>query len=375
MGLTSIATVVVAVLLTLVVFAAAVVLPPRWVGRWWSPIARGGLVLLVALLVLVSVALGLNRQNGWYTSWAELFGQRGHLTTSAAGAPPAAAAAGPTATPTPRTSSVAPLPRPGERRQVYAVFGARSGAHGRVIVHLPESYASSPQRRYPVLLALHGYPGTPSSWETPMNLPAQVDAAVASGALAETIVVMPAVNDPVADDGECVDGVPDRPGLETWLAHDVPAWAHDHLRVAAGRGSWAVAGYSAGGWCSTMLAVRHPDLVAAGISLSGYVAPDLPGGAPWAEDSAEARRYDLTGIVASAPPSVALWMQLGHADRFRPAIDAFLAAVRAPTSVTVIRDDVSGHRWDVWRDHLPAALAWLGGHVAGFAPVSGDTRA
>src|SRR5258707_1859269 len=60
-----------------------------------------------------------------------------------------------------------------------------------VFVYLPPSYASSPNRRYPVVYLLHGYGLTAERWLTFLDLGASADKNMAAGTVREMILVNP----------------------------------------------------------------------------------------------------------------------------------------------------------------------------------------
>ncbi len=72
------------------------------------------------------------------------------------------------------------------------------------------------------------------------------------------ILVMPDILGGFDNDTECVDSA--RGNVETYLTEDVPATVVPRLSTAPPGPQWAVAGFSLGGMCSLMLALRHPDL-------------------------------------------------------------------------------------------------------------------
>lgn len=371
MGLTDTAFFVVLLAATILVFVATVAFVPRLVGAWWAVLARAVLILLVAVLVLVTTAVRFNAMNGWYTSWSDLGGadSTSHTVVTGAGAGQAAAD-GAVAPSTPPPANLPALPEPGKRLQTYTVTGKASGVTAKVLVLLPADY-EQPQAAstsYPVIQAMHGYPGTPSGWTGAMSLGDQLDTAVSGRKVADSIVVVPELNSPVSADGECVDA-PGGPKLETWLTTDVPEFARTHLRVRTDRASWAAMGYSAGGWCSAMAGVLHPDRYSASIVMGGYFAPSFSGSSPLRAGSAQAKRYDLTAAIQAKAPALAMWIQAGTQSEFWPQTQAFLAAVRAPMSATTVIQPTSGHRFDVWKAEVPDALAWLGSNVPGFKPA------
>src|SRR5215469_15164232 len=63
-----------------------------------------------------------------------------------------------------------------------------------VAVYLPPSYATSRNRRYPVLYVLHGYGRTAEKWAPFIDLPGGADRDIAAGKSKEMIIVIPDAN-------------------------------------------------------------------------------------------------------------------------------------------------------------------------------------
>lgn len=368
MGLTDPGLLGLLIVCSVLAFGAAVVLTARWRRGWPAAAGRSGLILLVVVLTLTTTAVYLNDANGWYVSWSDLAGITGAQTVASRGPRSAVAAAGRSAAVAHAGASVSALPVPGGRLQTYTYRGPLSGVTAQIDVLLPPGYqATGPRARsYPVIEAFHGYPGTPSGWTKTMGLQDIVDTLVSTNRIAPPIVVVPQADVPLGQDGECVDAT-GGPRLETWLTKDVPNFVASRFRVEPRRSGWATMGYSAGGWCSAMAGVLHPDTYGASIVLSGYFAPAFATGAPPMAPGALAR-YNLVQSVRRQSPSLALWIQAGRRSDFWPQTQQFLAAVRPPTSVTTVIQSDTGHRWSIWKAQLPVALTWLGSHLPGFAP-------
>lgn len=251
------------------------------------------------------------------------------------------------------------------------VPGETSGHTGRALLWVPADYFDSARstRRYPVVLAMHGSPGTPENMLEKPHLTQKLRGAVSRGSIAEAVLVIPETT-PGGIDTECVDSSQVR--METWLAMDVPAWTAAHLRVRTDRSSWATLGYSAGGYCAALLPMRHPQVFATGIVMSGYFHADFSARyRPFGPGSPEYRQVDLVALARAHPPQVALWVQASSADKqFWPNEQELLAAVRPPTSVTSVVLQHAGHRWSVWDELLPQALEWLGRTAPGFRPAT-----
>ena len=139
-----------------------------------------------------------------------------------------------------------------------------------VRVLLPRGYASSPDRRYPVLYLLHGTVGGAADWTT-QGRAEQITAG------RPLIVVMPDIGSNYDGGGWCANwfngGAGGRPRWETFHIDELIPWIDHNLRTVANRGGRAVAGLSQGGFCSMSYAARHPDVFGVALSFSG--APDI----------------------------------------------------------------------------------------------------
>jgi enterochelin esterase-like enzyme len=192
----------------------------------------------------------------------------------------------------------------------------------------------------------------------------------AAGHLAPAVVVMPFYT-PGQIDTECVDGGAGQPQVEQWLTRDVTGWVEHHLRVGNSRTSWATFGLSAGAWCASMLAMLHPDLYSAAISLGGYYQPDFARTyIPFKPGSPQWDHYDLLRVAHDHPPTVALWVQTSKADAVSYGTTRqLLATAKPPTSITADVLPNAGHRLSVWTALIPQTLQWLGRTAPGFTPA------
>lgn len=375
MSLTGVALPWVLGLIAVACFAMLVIdLPGRRLRAPWSVVLRG----LTALLLVASTLLGagalLNNEYAFYTNWSDLLGQEGPSTTMHNGTSAAAAAAHPQSGPlsTVRAPASLPaLPNPGSRLQTFTVTGASSGVRTTVLVWLPRGYNPASQHRYPVIMALHGYPGRPSSNVKYVQLNATLDKLTAEHKIAPSILVMPQINTPETYDTECLN-IPGGPQVETWLSQDVPDWVVTHFRASTQRSSWATFGYSFGGYCSAFLGIRHPGTFGASIVLQGYFAPTFaPNPDPIPGGQAALRQYDLTAIAHRTPPAMALWVLTSKGDPISyPSSMRLLKQARPPMSVTADVLPTGGHRAAVFVPRIPRALTWLGTELPGFRAAS-----
>jgi enterochelin esterase-like enzyme len=129
-----------------------------------------------------------------------------------------------------------------------------------VLVYMPPSYATNPNRRYPVVYFLHGYGiGAQAQWNA-MTVPQSVDAALAAGAK-EMILVLP--DSFTVHNGSMYSTSPTTGDWETFMAEELVAYIDGHYRTVATRASRGLAGHSMGGYGAFRIGMKHPEVPAA----------------------------------------------------------------------------------------------------------------
>ena len=304
---------------------AAVLLFAVLLGLGWDRVrvaGRCGLVAAAVLSVVAAVSVQLN-----------------HLTEAF---PPDSAAADPSST--------------GSRLLTVSVPGVLTM---QMYVYLPAGYHGG-RLRYPVIEALHGYPGSPVSWLRKLDVQSYLDHEIAAGRMAPTIVLFPWQTPQHMLDTECTN-LRDGPQAETFLTVDVPSYARTHYRVRTDRAGWGLTGYSAGAFCAINLALRHPDEYAAAAAMSGYASPGITIG-----DGSERTTNNPGWRLHHLPqPAVSLWLGWSDDDR-ESARDSRRMAAEAhpPLLVTTAAVARGGHSSAVWRRMEPPAFDWLSARLA-----------
>ncbi|HEY6458372.1 MAG TPA: alpha/beta fold hydrolase [Steroidobacteraceae bacterium] len=134
------------------------------------------------------------------------------------------------------------------------------------VVVLPPGYASHPQRRYPVVYALHGYSIGAQQWIHEIHVPQTLEGAFAKGAR-EMIVVLP--DSKTAYGGSFYSRSATTGDFETYVVHDVVQFIDSHYRTLANRLSRGLVGHSMGGYGAARLGMRHPEVFGALYIMSG----------------------------------------------------------------------------------------------------------
>lgn len=351
-------------------FFAVVIVPRRRAPGLGKHVIQFVCIILVTVLTLLTVFFKLNSDNQWYSSWGDLLsgGDGGTVTTTEAGynEPSAQPAAD-----VPHSAFTAAQINPQKNKDIggqlnpqaesgqwatFSLKGGHSGVTQQVTVWLPPSYFTHPDRAYPVITAFTGFPGAISTYTDSMSMDLHIRNSVRDGKIREPIVVIPNVF-PGNNDTECLDS--DRGRYETFVSQDVVDWIRTNLRPSSDPKAWSTFGYSAGGWCSSMFAVRHPDIWNHSVNLAGYFAPEYSPGQPL--KVSDPGQYDLAGIVAEKKPDVNMWFFSGGQDTTAlKAVNSFKDSVADPTSLSINISETGGHRVALWGTQIEPSLEWLG---------------
>ena len=147
-----------------------------------------------------------------------------------------------------------------------------------VFVYLPPSYASQPNRRYPVVYFLHGYGATAEAYWKLMVVPDAASKVMNAGTVHEMILVLPDAH--TLYDGSMYSNSPTTGYWETYIARDLVAYIDSHYRTIANRDSRGLAGHSMGGYGTLRLAMKYPEVYSSFYAMSSCCLMNNPGLAP-----------------------------------------------------------------------------------------------
>ena len=350
----SLATQWVSVALAVIAAAGLAALWNRGRGWWRWPLRAATALACVTTLALVA-GIWVNRQMNLFPTWSEVSGRLPD-------APPVGQL---------RVDQVSAA---GSRIVTFRIPGPASGISLPAKAYLPPGYDSAAGRhtRYPVVEALAGFPGTPSVWLLGFGAQASLDAEIAAGRMAPTVVVFPRQNFNQTRDSECIDAAGGAK-FDTYLTQDVYAMVTRLLRVRTDRAGWAVIGTSTGGFCATNLALRHPQRWSAVASLSGYylaVTDPTTGDLYHGDQHLRDQNSPLWRVRNLPLPRLALFLCVAADDRpgYRE-MQEFVTALKPPVSVTRMVVPQGGHTGAVWRAALPTIWDWLSGWLAAPEPT------
>lgn len=345
MELTSTSFLVTLIVVTALAMIAALLLWNRIPGPGWVrwP-ARLVMIALCQLTAICVVATWINGSYGLYSSWDDLLG-----------------------TDTGQNPSTMTGPPPGRAKFTLGGDGTRStyfrGSHsklaGQVIVWTPPEYDApgADKTRFPVLMLLHGYPGTPQSWIDVGDMPGALQQLVQQGSAHPFIVVIPELN-PGGVNTDCTN-TPQRK-VADWLAEDVPDLIAKHFRTLAKPKGWGLMGISTGAFCAAKLPLQYPGVFRAGAALD----PDPLTGDPGVlTDPVLRERNSPMWLVEHTKKSdVGLFLATSAQDKDSPPeqLAAFTkAAEGSGVRVKTLVHPKGGHNFQTWIAMYPEALGWL----------------
>jgi S-formylglutathione hydrolase FrmB len=347
----------------LVVVGLALVLRRR--GRL-TRLRKGVLVAVTAVLLLVGSGAGVNAHFDYFRTLGDVLGL-----------PPSDEVA--------LAALLARRDRP-DRGVVTTMIvpGRTSGFTARpAMVYVPPAWFARPRPALPVVMLLHGTPGTPQDWLDGGQAGAAADAYAAAHGGSAPILVMPDINGTVDADSECVDGPAGR--VETYLTVDVPRFVDQVFHAAPPGRRWAVAGLSEGGSCSLVLALRHPQVFETFGDYAGLAGPRagetnadtasavtvLFGGSPAAFSA-----HEPADLLASRRyPQLGGWFEVGDADAEPAAAVGTLVPAARKAGITTCEVVVpgGGHTFAVFSQAFADSLPWMAGRI-GAGPASHDPR-
>lgn len=353
--------------LTVVLFSAAAIGLTLFALVAWKKIYRPTffnfllrllIIVLCQVLVLISVGLEVNRQNGFYESWNDLFGTSSSYSRSSITAGSMA-----TITPSQLAQSDKAILNSVLLRDV--ITGQHSHVSNVVYLDLPAAAVADIKKkipldpkRYRVVEFLTGFPSQPLMWVKTLSLDKVLARYNQQHLGHEIIGIIPQVNIAGHYDLECMNLPGKRPAAETWLSSDM----HSYLSTRLGMhdSKWGVMGVSTGAWCAAMLSIRHPELYSAAASIAGYYRPALPAADPTALQNEMSAKYDLSKAEASLTMTQNLYITASLGDRYSILeTKRFLSMKHPHMAVTYKELKSGGHHSQVWVKLVPDALVWL----------------
>jgi len=251
--------------------------------------------------------------------------------------------------------------QPGTADRINVPSAALDGRAQETYIYLPSGYAQHPDRRYPVLYLLHGFPGRPLAFLQTVQMGIVDDVLTTRQRAQPLILVMPFGSTGTFDDQEWVNGIRPDNGWATFVSRDLVRYIDARYRTIASARGRAVGGLSEGGFGAINIAVHHPGEFSMVESWSGYERPDKLRSI-FGPKLQLLSANDPRLVVRSAAPDLRktgtyFWFYSGSTDHFRAQNAAFareLSALHVPHKYRLV---YGGHNWAIWRNN--ATLAYL----------------
>ena len=168
-------------------------------------------------------------------------------------------------------------------------------------VYLPPRYDREPDRRYPVVLLLHGIFDNYEVWLERFDVPSILDRLILAGAIPELVVVMP--NGGNKYGGGFYRNSPVSGRWGDYIADDLVDFVDEQFRTMADSDSRAIVGHSMGGYGALNLAMTRPGIFSVVWALSPccLAANDdfSFGNDAWKRAAVVTTLEDVQGLLAS----------------------------------------------------------------------------
>jgi enterochelin esterase-like enzyme len=319
---------------------------------------RFGLLLLAQLLVVVTAFVGINRSMVFFATWNDLIGNYDAYQTPI------------THIHKQSDSFLDSYIRTAQAQSKFRVEGGQfsfvlsgnmSGIKAPVYIYLPPTYGVDPQKKWPVLVLLPGYPGVSTTWFHAMDLVNVLRKEISTGYAHDFVIVLPTLSVAPPRDTECTD-IPGGPQVNTWLGADVPNAVIAGLATSTDRKEWAIAGYSTGGFCAAKVALSHPEHFSVSVPIAPYFEPDtgkftgdLFGGSQAVKDA-------NSPLLLAKQLTLPSHMLLVGTSR-DPGVIREIARMEKIHNPNLLIDQLvdqhGGHSTKVWKSQLPRILDWL----------------
>lgn len=233
-------------------------------------------------------------------------------------------------------------------------------------VYVPKSFATSPERKYPVLYLLHGVFDNNNGWVMRGHLQDAANRIIDAGDAREMIIVVP-------DAGRGWNGYFDMDGwnYETFFFTELMPFVEKKYRVKGDKPNRAIAGLSMGGGGTTVYAQKHPERFASAYAMSALMGLPDGGGLPaFDKKMAELNRTVIANhcvrFVANADDtakeklrSVRWFVDCGDDDFLFDVNIEFCQAMRKAQIPCQLRVRDGGHDWEYWHSALYNALPFV----------------
>ncbi len=343
---------------------------------WWMIKARQPVLRLLAacLAFLPAVMFGVvavNKYYGYYQTWSAAiadFGGQGAVT----GSPMSTVNSGTQIAQLTKSQNDLRLAQEQGYTVRMTVAGKLSHITRAVYVYLPPQYFQPAYMhyRFPVVELIHGQPGAPQDWINLLDVNAVLNQLVTQRRAKPVVLVMPDANGAEDISLQCLNQAGGAADL-TYLAQDLPDAIARRLRVTPPGPSWAIAGYSEGGYCAANMALRFPARYGFAGVMSGYFSPltntlqhpyrvvsPFGGNRTLKAENTPLRELQVLPPTARIPH---FWLGAGTGNKGDvSAAETFWQELTLrQTDVPLDLTHGEGHNMGTWTREVPSMLAWM----------------
>lgn len=355
---------------TFLLFCALAVLSFFSLVLFWSKIFRKGfvnffirvfLLMLIQILIICSVAVGINQSQGFYSSWTDLFGGTQDFTSTAIASDAV----------TKITTAEIDSGRMYDKSITIVkevITGLNSQVSNVVYLILPRKaidvlkagHQLDPSQ-FQVAEFLTGFPSKPEMWFKALDIEEKLSRFNDSHAR-QLIGVIPEINIAGQFDLECMNLPVGNPAAETWLTQDMKTYLDKRLGFQSDR--WISVGVSTGGWCAYMFAINHVSQYAGALSIAGYYRPALPLKDPVKLQEAMIGKYNVVEMESKLQTKVPLYVVASLGDTYSiRETTRFLAKDHPNLEINYHQISTGGHNPRVWKSSITPGLNWITGKV------------
>jgi len=241
----------------------------------------------------------------------------------------------------------------GSEQRISVTSPALGGRNQQVYVYLPPGYSQHPNRRYPVIYLLHGFPGRPLAFLLTVRLGVVEDELYAKRKGQPVILVMPFGSTGTFTDKEWANGVAPGEDWATFVSSDLVQAIDARYRTIPTASARALAGLSEGGYGAINIALHNPDEFSVVESWSGYERAAHISSIFGRDLESITQNSPLDTIAEAAPAlrraQVYFWFYSGTDDPLHVQNREFadvLKQLHIPHRYLVFR---GGHNWALWR--------------------------
>jgi len=242
-------------------------------------------------------------------------------------------------------------------------FNSRAmGGERRYGIVLPPSYTKEPNRRYPVVVLLHGGHGDEQDYENKARLTSILHDLYSSKRLPHAIVVTPDGSDNRGSsplyDPDYLDGP--NGNVATLIGAELPEVIKSRYRTLEKPQFWAIGGLSSGAYGAFNIGLRYSNTFHVLFSHTGYfIDKSGPQNSP---------QLFVSQIPAAQRKSLRIYLDAGEDDhKYLQATQAFHNTLKQLGIVNEFRVFPGGHGivgqnsgWNYWHKHLADSLTFTG---------------